>query len=145
MSKKINPGKGYRLLRVGEFRPAGYERKSSVGGGWKPGILVGYQVEPGGVPLRVRIPVTQETPKTQTPKEPKMPTKKTPKKPVKALPPSPIFPDEKALGKLTKDALIRTVILPTIDALNAANAKEFYATEEVKVLKAKLKAVKVPK
>ena len=136
MSDKINPGEGYRLLKDGEVIIGKAEYLGDDGWTSMEGALgCGCKWSELFLPMRIKI---TESPKTQKPKETKMTAKKTTtaKKPV---PPAPVIPDVKALGKLTKDALIQTVILPTAEALNAANLKAFKATEEAKRLRAKLK------
>lgn len=57
MSDKIDPGPGYRLLEVGEVRPAGYERFDTRSPTqWALGELVGSTVSANTCPLRVKLP-----------------------------------------------------------------------------------------
>jgi hypothetical protein len=54
---KIDPGPGYRLLGVGEIRPAEYEAYSPTRGAWEgPGMCPGEPVHEGSCPFRVRLP-----------------------------------------------------------------------------------------
>ena len=54
MFDRINPGPGWRLLKVGERKPRGYEYKSPVFG-WIKGDGVGRRASADGFPCRIRI------------------------------------------------------------------------------------------
>ena len=54
MSDGIDPGPGWRLLKVGERKPRGYEYKSPVFG-WTKGDGVGRRASADGFPCRIRI------------------------------------------------------------------------------------------
>ena len=54
MPERIDPGPGWRLLKVGEAKPQGYEYKSSILG-WIEGVAVGQRVRADGFPCRVRV------------------------------------------------------------------------------------------
>ena len=54
MPDRIDPGPGWRLLKVGEAKPQGYEYKSSILG-WIEGVAVGQRVRADGFPCRVRV------------------------------------------------------------------------------------------
>lgn len=51
---RIDPGPGWRLLKVGERKPRGYEYKSPVFG-WTKGDGVGRRASADGFPCRIRI------------------------------------------------------------------------------------------
>lgn len=54
MTDRIDPGPGWRLLKVGERKPRGYEYKSPVFG-WTKGDGVGQRASADGFPCRIRI------------------------------------------------------------------------------------------
>lgn len=54
MTDRIDPGPGWRLLKVGEKKPRGYEYKSPVFG-WTKGDGVGRRASADGFPCRIRI------------------------------------------------------------------------------------------
>ena len=54
MTDRIDPGPGWRLLKVGEAKPQGYEYKSFTLG-WIKGEAVGQRVRADGLPCRVRV------------------------------------------------------------------------------------------
>ncbi len=54
MNDRIDPGPGWRLLKVGEAKPQGYEYKSVILG-WLEGEAVGQRVRADGLPCRVRV------------------------------------------------------------------------------------------
>lgn len=61
MTDRIDPGPGWRLLKVGERKPRGYEYKSPVFG-WIKGDGVGRRASADGFPCRIRItPRTTES------------------------------------------------------------------------------------
>ena len=62
---KINPGKGYRLLKIGEIRPEGYE--TLWDDQWEPGHYAGNVVDKGMCPMRVKASL-------KVPKAPKLHT-----------------------------------------------------------------------
>lgn len=54
MSDRVDPGPGWRLLKVGGRKPRGYEYKNPVFG-WIKGDGVGRRALAGGFPCRIRI------------------------------------------------------------------------------------------
>ena len=54
MTDRIDPGPGWRMLKVGERKPRGYEYKSPVFG-WTKGDGVGRRASADGFPCRIRI------------------------------------------------------------------------------------------
>lgn len=54
MTDRIDPGPGWRLLEIGEIRPAGYQYLSPEGF-WSDGSMVGVIVYTSGGVCRVRV------------------------------------------------------------------------------------------
>ena len=55
MTDRIDPGPGWRLLKVGERKPNGYEWLSRRHGKWQAGGIIGELFDGYMAPCRVRI------------------------------------------------------------------------------------------